>query len=68
MSTKDKVLVSTRECPLCREALNVYRMKAGVFVAIEQASEISGESKEHTCWDLPQDANLIVIEPSPEGL
>ena len=50
------------ECPLCKEALVIWYQVDGAPVAIEKASE-----KEHTCWDLPQDANLIVIEASPEG-
>jgi hypothetical protein len=54
-------LITTRECPNCKETLNVYHTKDGP-VAIEVASE-----KQHVCWDLPADANLIVIEASPEG-
>lgn len=58
---KGREFASSRECPYCKEMLNIYHTKDGP-VAIEQASK-----KEHVCWDLPRDANLIVIEASPEG-
>ena len=68
MSTKGKpLLLSTRACDLCGEALSVYQTKYGQ-VTVERASEVVGEKlREHACWDLPQDANLIVLKASPEG-
>lgn len=51
----DGRLLAIRECPLCKETLRVLETPDGP-VAIEQASE-----KQHVCWDLPQDANLLVL-------
>lgn len=45
-----------KECPRCKEALTVTRRK-GRVVASERHS-----GKQHVCWDLPADANLIVID------
>jgi len=59
---KAEDLVSTRECPFCKQMLDVYRVKAGLYVEREQGSD-----REHACWDMPADADLIVIEASPEG-
>ena len=62
MSTGSRRLVAARECPSCKEMLNIYETDDGP-VAIEQASE-----KVHKCWDLPAGAELIVMdETSREG-
>ena len=61
MTDAKGTLLHEQECPLCHETLSVFQTKDGP-VAIEKAS-----AREHVCWDLPRDANLIVIEASPEG-
>jgi hypothetical protein len=48
-------LLAIRECPLCKETLRVMETPDGP-VAIEQASD-----RQHVCWDLPRDANLLVL-------
>lgn len=52
----DGRLIGIRECPKCRETLRIVETRDGP-AAVEQAS-----MKEHVCWDLPQDANLLVLE------
>lgn len=56
MDSYDDFEQEDQECPRCKEALTVTRRK-GVVTASERKS-----GKQHVCWDLPADANLIVID------
>lgn len=48
-----------RECDYCKEALVILRVKGpdGDAIPVEVAS-----GNRHVCWNLPEDANLIVID------
>ncbi len=48
-------VVELRECAQCKESLEIVRVKDDL-VAREVAS-----GERHVCWDLPQDANLLVL-------
>jgi uncharacterized protein YbaR (Trm112 family) len=53
-------VVASRECPVCREALLV------VHEADENSDERTvaynkNDRKRHVCFDLPSDANLLVM-------
>ena len=60
----ERELIEARECGVCREALLVYREHSRSedrVVAIEEVTK-----KTHVCFDLPQDANLLVMEDQNE--
>jgi hypothetical protein len=50
-----------RECDKCKDALMIVRKKVddghGPAIAMEIAT-----GNRHVCWNLPEDANLIVID------
>ena len=48
-------VVEFRECDQCKESLKIVRVK-DELVAREVAS-----GEKHVCWELPQDANLLVL-------
>lgn len=50
-----------RECALCKEALIILRRKVGDGHEPAIAMEVATGNR-HVCWDLPEDANLIVME------
>jgi hypothetical protein len=52
---KKPEVVELRECDQCKESLKIVRVK-GDLVAREVAS-----GDRHVCWELPQDANLLVL-------
>lgn len=53
-----KVLVQVKECDLCHQLIRVVSDPVkGRAVAFD---EPSGE--DHECWDLPSDAQVLVIE------
>lgn len=49
-----------RECDLCKEALYILRKKKGDGHEPAMAMEVA-TGKRHVCWNLPEDANLIVM-------
>lgn len=49
-------VIAIRECDLCKQTLHVVRMKDERTVATDATS-----GEQHVCWDLPQDANLLVL-------
>jgi hypothetical protein len=59
-----KEVVEIRECDQCKETLEIVRYKyelpsgtnASRVVALEMET-----GERHVCWDLPQDANLLVL-------
>lgn len=53
-------LLETMECSVCREALQVVRVKADRGDRIIAREIESGER--HVCFDIPADANLLVLE------
>ncbi len=59
---KPEVLeITLRECPRCKESLQIVHTKeidkAERIVALEVQS-----GERHVCWQLPQDANLLVLD------
>lgn len=53
-------LIETRECEVCREDLLIVRESSESedrVVALDKK-----DHKKHVCFDLPQDANLLVME------
>lgn len=44
------------ECERCKQALRIVR-ENGCEVAWDQVSD-----KQHVCWDLPEDACLLVLD------
>ena len=50
-------MVARRECDRCHESLEIVQVKDGVVIPREVAS-----GKRHVCWDLPEDANLLVLK------
>jgi hypothetical protein len=48
-------VVELRECERCKESLEIVRVKENL-----EAREVASGEK-HVCWDLPQDANLLVL-------
>jgi len=52
---------TVRECDVCREELLIWReVRKGHEDRVIACDRKDG--KEHVCFDLPQDANLIVME------
>jgi hypothetical protein len=49
-----------RECDLCKEALVIVRVKKGDGHEPAMAMEVATGNR-HVCWNLPEDANLIVM-------
>lgn len=49
--------VSFMECPYCKESLRVAILANNEQIATERAT-----GKEHLCWDLPEGADLLVLE------
>ena len=52
---KQPEVVELRECERCKESLQIVRVKEHL-----EAREVASGEK-HVCWDLPEDANLIVM-------
>ncbi len=52
---KKPEVVEIRECDRCKESLKIVRVKDDL-VARDVAS-----GERHVCWDLAQDANLLVL-------
>jgi len=52
---KKSDVVELRECERCKESLEIVRVKDHL-VARDVAS-----GEKHVCWDLPEDANLLVL-------
>jgi hypothetical protein len=55
-------ILEARECELCREALLIVRESSELghlnrIIALDQK-----DKTKHVCFDLPQDANLLVME------
>ncbi len=57
----DYNVVRTTECEVCKEPLNIVRVKA--WRTGERTIAVECESgKQHVCFTIPQDANLIVLD------
>lgn len=52
----DEKIVAFKECASCKQALKVVEVE-GQHLILELAS-----GERHICWNLPQDANLLVLE------
>lgn len=50
-----------RECDYCKESLVILRVKGIDRVERAVAMEVVSGNR-HVCWNLPEDANLIVID------
>ena len=53
-------LIKTRECGVCRESLLIIRESdegEERLIALDAKDKVK-----HVCFDLPQDANLLVME------
>lgn len=57
---KVEELLEVRECGVCKEALHVFRVTKGDEDRVVAREVASG--KDHVCFELPQDANLLVLE------
>ena len=55
LSMEKPEVVELRECERCKESLQIVRVKDHL-VAREVAS-----GEKHVCWDMPEDANLLVL-------
>ncbi len=55
-STESTSKIELRECDKCKESLRVVHEEERV-VAYEVAS-----GERHVCWNLPEDANLLVLD------
>ncbi len=50
-----------KECGVCREELQIWReIREGHEDRVVATDRVTG--KQHVCFDLPQDANLLVLE------
>jgi hypothetical protein len=54
-------LIETRECEVCREALLIVRESSESHPSRVIALDAKDKAR-HVCFDLPQDANLLVME------
>ena len=55
-------ILESRECEVCREALFIVRETSDIghinrIIAMDQK-----DKTKHVCFDLPRDANLLVME------
>ena len=46
---------------MCRQALRIVQENDDRQVAYDQ-----GSGERHVCWDLPQDANLVVLDDTDD--
>jgi len=54
-------IIDVRECGVCREELLVWReVRVGTEDRVIARDRKDG--KQHVCFDLPADANLLVLE------
>lgn len=50
-------VVERRECERCKQALRIVRFPDQRLVAFDAKTKTR-----HVCWDLPEDANLLVMD------
>lgn len=56
MTARSEDILALRECAQCKQALKVVE-KDGQQLILEMATD-----QRHVCWNLPQDANLLVLD------
>lgn len=54
-------VIASRECDVCREALLIVRENDDRTIALNRE-----DLERHVCFDLPADANLLVMEDPDE--
>ena len=55
-------LLDTTECAICKEALQIVRVKAWKGGDDKVLAREVESGKQHVCFTIPQDANLLVLE------